>query len=774
MRVYKDTVFELSLMPWELEPPRTSAIVVVKGTFRLVDGGPCPIADEQVPVLGEVPWEDGEPPSLRTETDYAVLKPRGEWYLTGHAFTAGAPATVLPVHVRVGALQKQLAVWGDRVWRRGILGATPSDPVPFERMPLRWERSFGGPGQPANPLGRGLAPVQTRGGAVDALPNVELPHHGVQSRDDRPPPAGMFAVPSTWKARLAKTGTYDELWKASRWPYFPRDFDFEFFCCAPPDQRLREGFWRGDEVIELAGLHPERTRLNTRLPGLRARFFVEWARPRPPGGKPLELLSRAELEALGPPEVQEVPLRLDTIVFDTDAQQVICQWRGLFDVADNQLSNVARVFAVHEPLGVEHPNEHYAAWLLRKLCEEADEFAVDAGDADALAAEGSSDEVAVVASEELSEAGVAAAEVELRVVELMATLGELMPKEAEPDPALVREKYREMGLDAAELLPEPEPPAEMPEEGPIALQNAAFIREKLDKSFRDLDLSGAPCCGLDLRDADFSGAILTDACFVGANLTNACFDGAILARADLSGANLSGASLRGADVTEIRAMDANFEGATLDGASGSHAVLTRAVFRGASLVGVELESCELTQADLRDACLDAADLVGSTLDEAGFIGSSLVDTSLEGVLARGANFERCRLHDLRASDGADFTGTSFVLVDAARAQLQGATLTEASFAGSNLEEADLSDARGEGVNLLRCVLRRAKLDRAHLARAILIEANLFEASLQESDLSHADARGACLFSAHLWRARYDGTLFDGADLSLTVLAGGLR
>lgn len=786
MRITKDTPFELSLMPWELEPPRTVAVMVVKGTFSLVDAGPARVADEQVPVLGEVPWDDGEPPSLRTETDYAVLKPRGEWYLTGHAYAAGSPVTVLPVRARVGPLEKQLAVWGDRVWRRGILGSAPSEPTPFERMPLRWERSFGGAGLPANPAGRGLAPVAGPEGPVDALPNLEEPSSPITSRDDRPRPAGMFAIPSIWRTRIEKTGTYDEAWRASRWPYFPRDFDFEFFCCAPPDQRLREGFFRGDEVIELAGLHPTQRRLASRLPGLRPRLFLERAQLRPPDAPPLELLSRAELEALGPPTLLEVPLQLDTVVIDTDASQVLCQWRGLVEVVDKQLTDVARVFVVHEPLEGARPHAFYEAWLLRKLCEEADEFSVapdEPFEPDEPVEESpppslpEGEELPGVAPEEgqgePTAAGVAAADVQAHITRFMATLGAGLPPEPEPDVALAREKYRELGLDPDELLPAPEEVVlpEEPSESSSELRLAALIRRRLDKPAAGLDLSGAPLQRLDLQGADFRGALLTDACFADANLQGARFDGAILARADLRGASLRGASLRDADLTEIQAAGADLTGAVLDGASGSHAVFTRAVLRGASLVGAELEACDLTEADLREARLDGADLVGSVLDGAGLVASSLIDTSLESVRARGAVFERARMPDLRASDGADFTGANFVLVDAPRAQLQGAVLTDASFAGSNLEEADLSDAKGLRLNLLRCVLRRAKLDRAQLPYAVLLQADLFEASLEEAELSGADARGAHLHTAHVWRARREGTLLEGAVLARTLWEG---
>lgn len=765
MRVYKDTPFELSFMPWELEPPKTMLMVVVKATFNLANGGACTIADEQVPCLGEVPWDDGEPPSLRTETDYAVLKTRGEWYLTGRAFSA-SPVTVLPIGVRVGELRKQLAVWGDRVWVRGMLGSKPAEPAPFTEMPLRWERSFGGPGVADNPLGCGTRPVEIDKRVVEPLPNIEDPARPLTSKDDRPRPVGMFAIPGTWKPRVTKTGTYDDIWKVSRWPFFPRDFDYAFFNCAPHDQQLREGYWRGDEAIELTGLHRDHSRIRTSLPSLRARFFIEWATPRPAGSRPLELLSRSELEALGTPRLHEVPLRLDTIVIDSDAGHVMCSWRGLVEVADKQLSNVARVFAVHEPLDADAPHQHYEAWLLRKLLEEADEFGDEPEEAEEnraiLAASGD--------SPGLSEAQAAAAHVEAELVKFLGAIGAILPPEPEPDLDAVRKTYREAGLDPDELLPEPEP-SEVPEipDPPSYLRLAALLRKRLGKPFTELDLSDAPYQKLDLCEVDFTGSILTGASFVGAKLRMAKLDGATLARADLSGADARGASLRDADVSELRAVEARFEDAVLDRATGSDADFTGARFARASFEGADLEAGKFGRCELRDARLDGADFTGSAMDGADFTAASLVDTSLEGVHAHDAIFERAKMPDLRGSDGADFTRARFVLVDAPRAQLQGAVLAHANLSGSNLEEADLSDSRAEGVNLMRCVLRRAKLDRADLREAVFLQADLFEASMEEADLSKADARGAHLFSAHLWRARTRSTLLEGAVVERTVL-----
>ncbi|MCC6877105.1 MAG: DUF2169 domain-containing protein [Sandaracinaceae bacterium] len=766
MRVYKDTPFELSMMPWELEPPRTTLMVVIKATFDLGQDGLCTIAAEQVPCLGEVPWEDGEPPSLRTESDYAVLKPRGEWYLVGHAHAPGGrPATVVAVRARVGKLQKQLAVWGDRTWQMGLLGAKPSSPAPFTSMPLRWERSFGGPKIADNPAGCGTTSVQTKQGSHEPVPNIEDPTRPFLSRDDRHPPAGMFPIPVTWKARTARAGTYDAAWKASRWPYFPRDFDFTFFNCAPPDQWLPDEFWRGDEEIELSGLHPERTRIRARLPGLVAKAFVEWRTPRPEGARPLELLSRRELQALGTPRLQEIPLKLDTIAIDGDTLRVMCSWRGLIEVQDSRLSNVQRLFVVHEPMGSQGPREHYEQWLMRKLLEEADEFGFTSEDP-AL------DEAlpAPIEPPQPTQLGTA---ISVFRSDLLAFLETLAPLNTEANPSIeeVRAKYAELGADPDAILPEPEVPVVLPEiDEPRSLVRLGVLTRRMHgRHFHGVDLSDGPFDNLDLSGVDFTGSVLTGASFAGANLSGAVFDGANLDRANLMGANARGASFRETSLNEVLATEACFDEAVLDDAQGSRAIFEKARFRKASLVATELSECDLSATDFREARLDSVDLVRSILDGADLTGASLADATLEGIHAHDTIFERSKMPDLRGSDGADFTRARLVLVEAPRAQLQGAILEGANLSGSNLGEADLSDARASKANFLRCNMRAAKLDRCDLREAVLLQCDLFEASLEEAELGRADARGAHLFSANLRRAQLSGALLEGAILDRTLL-----
>ena len=37
---------------------------------------------------------------------------------------------------------------------------------------------------------------------------------------------------------LAKAGTYDATWHATRWPWFPADIDWSYFNAAPTEQRI--------------------------------------------------------------------------------------------------------------------------------------------------------------------------------------------------------------------------------------------------------------------------------------------------------------------------------------------------------------------------------------------------------------------------------------------------------------------------------------------------------------------------------------------------------
>lgn len=244
-------------------------LVVVKATFDILGDGSTRLAEEQAPVLrmGEYDGAAGES-GLRYESDLLGVKPGTDVLVNGSAWARpGRRALATDVQITVGPLRKQLRVFGDRRWERNLVGGlTMSDPVPFESMPIRYERAYGGWDRTApdpvehrlearNPIGTGYA-TRAEHCAGRALPNVEDPRKLISSWDDRPPPAGLGCVPCDWSPRRELAGTYDERWLAQRAPLWAADFDARYHQCAPADQQV-PGYLRGGEIVELLNLTPE-------------------------------------------------------------------------------------------------------------------------------------------------------------------------------------------------------------------------------------------------------------------------------------------------------------------------------------------------------------------------------------------------------------------------------------------------------------------------------------------------------------------------------------
>src|SRR5690606_35590633 len=119
------------------------------------------------------------------------------------------PTTTAAVTVRIGAASQGRAIFGDRVMDRG----GPSPPAIFAEMPLRWERSFGGPGIPQNPLGCGVAAIEGAAGKRVPLPNIEDPRALISGPGSRPSPVGFAPIHPNWRPRADLVGTYDALWQ---------------------------------------------------------------------------------------------------------------------------------------------------------------------------------------------------------------------------------------------------------------------------------------------------------------------------------------------------------------------------------------------------------------------------------------------------------------------------------------------------------------------------------------------------------------------------------
>jgi hypothetical protein len=296
-------------------------VICVCGSFRLpAPGQPAPerlaLAEEQqVPSPEDVYWGTPGSSSLRYEGQSTYFRPGTDIYVNGHAWApSGRPVKEMLVAVRVGACRKGLQVVGDRKWQRGLTGWRASSPEPFVSMPLRYERSFGGPtvqrGSPPrdyearNPLGCGFHPA-----GIDAadqpLPNLEEPMQRLTSPTERVPPAGLGPIARAWQPRLSYGGTYDQKWVERRAPLWPLDFDERFFHAAAPGLVATPWLEGGEDVV-LSGLAPDGASA-FRLPRLR-------------------LVAKAVFRN----RADRRRLRLDAVLLEPDERLLRLYWRVAF------------------------------------------------------------------------------------------------------------------------------------------------------------------------------------------------------------------------------------------------------------------------------------------------------------------------------------------------------------------------------------------------------------------------------------------------------------
>lgn len=285
-----------------------AVLAIVNATFVDRGDGRLRLADQQEPIV-EVDRHLGPPhtTSLVAESQLVLWKPMADVLISGHAYApAGRRATDTVVGLRVGSLNKQILVSGDRDWRRGVAGNVAGSPRPFESIPLLFERAFGGTTESQtwryNPVGVGYRGARSAEPSVTTeVPNFEYPAHRVRSPSDEVPAAGFGILGRSWKPRVDYAGTYDDAWLADRWPLLPLDFDPRHQQSAPHDQQ--HPYFKGNEDVSVMNLTPTGS-WQFRLPSVY--IAAEFAYDR---------------------EVIPKPLNLDTLLLRPDSQTVVMTWR---------------------------------------------------------------------------------------------------------------------------------------------------------------------------------------------------------------------------------------------------------------------------------------------------------------------------------------------------------------------------------------------------------------------------------------------------------------
>ena len=680
-RVITKTRLAAFSMPWRMGRNQPTLTVIVKARGELVPDGEVRLHD--VPAL---PSGDrhraGPQSSLLHPSDFALFKARCDIVLSGAIYPARDDATVRVAQLEVGAdpergIRRRIAVMGPRTWRSDV----PSKPTRFERLPILYELCFGGASVDANPVGTGLAGT--------APPNFEHPDSLLRTSGDRPPPVGFGAIAAGWPARSSKLGSYDEVWRSERFPYFPDDFDGAFFQAAPPEQQMDSV--AAGAPYALVGMHPEHDTLRGTLPLWRPCCFAV----------------RAAADAANQLSYQAVELKLDTVAFRPDELEVDLLWRGVIDVADNDASDIEELFvdiADAMPMELEQ----------------------------AAAAHGLQSELA----QQLARAGGAAG---VNVAGAIHPSQRPLPERVWPARDACPMRARALALladDARDLR---------------GVDLSGGELSELD--FSGCDLSRANLRGARLVAAKLDGAALAQALLAEANLTDASLRGARLDQADLTGAVLEQAILAEASLNHVDLRGARGAGASFEGARGSLAKLGRGDWRNARFAEAELMGLDLSHADVSGAVFDDAVIDEIRLYEVRAKRASFRCARLNDARADEASLVECVFDRAQADgavlDGADLRGSSFRGASLQRAGLVSADCTSAVFSGARLRDARLRRAVLDGAQLQGADLLGASLERADLRRADLTGSNLYGAELLEAQLEGAVLEGALVANTKL-------------------------
>jgi len=314
-KVDNQTPFALEPIFLTEEEGRPVLVPVVKATCS-ISSGRLSFSDSQLGVeLEGQHWGDPATSSYKYESETAFVKIAADVVFIGHAFTRTAGDTRVDVTLRLGdEIEKTVRVFGDRVWRKRFGVVDMSNPEPFEKIPLIYERAFGGwdSAEPdpmtsrfeaRNPVGVGFKRKQWEEGM--RLPNIEDPKRPLKLYGDTPPPAGFGFISPHWQPRASYVGTYDEKWEKERAPLLPDDFDLRFFNAASPGLVTQE-YLKGNEPVLIENASPIGV-ISFNLPGVEPPKIRVQLRKRPD----------AHLQT-----------NLDTVIINTDENLVMLLWRS--------------------------------------------------------------------------------------------------------------------------------------------------------------------------------------------------------------------------------------------------------------------------------------------------------------------------------------------------------------------------------------------------------------------------------------------------------------
>ncbi len=690
-------------------------------------------SDPDLPVSEQAMWQEIAPFLPKEGVwDEGIPKDRGEVLLSARCHGSGGRAvSSRRVVVRVGPVAKALDVYGDRVWvrERGILRI--GDPVPFTAMPIEWNRAYGGLGYGPNPVGKGF-PGEPLADPLP-LPNIEDPAHPILSPDDRPAPAGLGALGLMWSGRSGRIGRYRAEEIGREPPELPADSDWTLYNQAPPDQWL-PGSFAGGETFFLEGLHPEKDRLEGRLPRIVLRSFV----------------------SLQDGAFVEVPLAPETLWLFPDLEMGVMIHRGSVPVDSDDASEVVSVLLAAEDQGEARPPEHYLSIRDRRAQR-------DPKDRSRFS------DVPLLPSRLADDPRARLLDVDYHLASTPSRSGEKIGK--------ILEHKKEM-IDRA-LSAIPETGAGEPPEAQETLRKALEAKKAEVGKALDAVQNQPPKSLLDLVKENEGRRISVEdpAAYAEATLREGVgrIPPEIFEKANLDREGLLRTLMRkpeappksrgtpGVDRLEtlrqkIQEIQSGAEAVTPGGLSPEKRQALGEVLGRIDRAREKMESSGIggkmsdslvrtlhhfrpPDADPERARAGRERVTAGLRGERRFRGQTLRGADLSGLDLSGCDFSEC---DLLGADlsGSDLSGARFSGAWMAHGRLSGAHMERADFSGAGLGCADLTGVRGTGANFEKAVLSGAVLDGCVLSEGLFSGAELFQVQYHRATLRKSSFPGA--------------------------------
>ncbi|MBN1961012.1 MAG: DUF2169 domain-containing protein [Deltaproteobacteria bacterium] len=260
LQMTNETPFEASFFLFPDQHGIDTVYTVIKATFELYPK--VRIAEEQTPVkLEDEFWCKPGESSLKYASEICLGKIGTDVVVGGDACALNEnEVSELDVSISVASRRQMARVIGDRQWIKTFDQWRISPAKPFIRMPLIYERAYGGYhkqnteddkylAEMRNPVGKGFLGKRKKDEIADAgVPNIVHPKNAQE-------PVGFSFIAPTWQPRIGFAGTYDEQWQKKRAPFLPKDFNLRYFNVAAPELIIEQGL-KGGEKVNITGMSP--------------------------------------------------------------------------------------------------------------------------------------------------------------------------------------------------------------------------------------------------------------------------------------------------------------------------------------------------------------------------------------------------------------------------------------------------------------------------------------------------------------------------------------